>query len=533
MATLYRIPQYRTTTIAVPGNINASQTTGIIIADLPADLDVNVAGILALTWSNPVDEDAIEYITYTSINSGTKELQGVTRGQEGFSARAHNNGATVAWVVSKSHINNVVDKLTGTDTTLASDTNGNELIKTSTTTSAVNEFTVKNAATGNGPELQATGGDTNIPIVLQPKGTGAVVVKGTADSAAELRLNEDTDNGTNYIGLKAPASVGTSKTFILPDADGSSGQFLKTDGSATLSWGTGLGSTTQYYATPTLLNGQIVPSVAANDLTVALKGMDGNDPSASNPVYVRLGNTVRTITSALSVTTNDGTNWFNAGSAEHATKEIDYFVYLGYNATDGVVIGFSRIPYAKEYDDFSTTSTNERYCAISTITNAAAGDDYEVIGRFAATLSAGAGYTWTVPTFTNKNLIQQPIYHTRWLSWVPVGSASGSMGFTVTSVQIARYAIQGHTIFLEFGVVGTTSGTASNVIYFTLPLAADTDLSGAADSGVPAVVTSTGTRGIGFAVFYTAAKIGFVKGDASNFGIGADCRGYGHFLYEI
>lgn len=170
----------------------------------------------------------------------------------------------------------------------------------------------------------------------------------------------------------------------------------------------------------TMLNGKIVPSVANNDLTVAIKGLDGNDPSATNPVYVRIGDTVRSITAALSVTKADGTNWFNHGAAEFAAQEADYFVYLGYNATDGVVIGFSPIPYACEYNDFSVTTTNELYCAISTITNAAAGDDYEVVGRFAATLSAGAGYTWTVPTFTNKNLIQFPIRNTRWLSLVPV-----------------------------------------------------------------------------------------------------------------
>jgi hypothetical protein len=168
-----------------------------------------------------------------------------------------------------------------------------------------------------------------------------------------------------------------------------------------------------------LINGKIVPSVASNNLTVAIKGLDGNDPSATNPVYCRIGDTIRSITSALSVTCNAGANWFNAGSTELATKEIDYFIYLGYNATDGVVIGFARIPSAGEYSDFSTTNTNEKYCAISTITNAAAGDDYEVIGRFAATLSAGAGYTWSVPTYTNDNLIQRPIYISRWLIWNP------------------------------------------------------------------------------------------------------------------
>jgi len=201
-----------------------------------------------------------------------------------------------------------------------------------------------------------------------------------------------------------------------------------------------------------LLNGKIVPSVTSNNLTVAIKTLAGADPSASDPVHIRIGDTVRTITSALSVTKNAGTSWCNAGSSELATKEIDYFVYLGYNATDGVVIGFSRIPFANEYDDFSTTSTNEKYCAISTITNAAAGDDYENIGRFAATLSAGAGYTWSVPTFTNKNLIQKPIYETRLLSWVVTWdlttSDNGSGG---TPTQTGFYQIRGNRCWIKFG----------------------------------------------------------------------------------
>lgn len=195
-----------------------------------------------------------------------------------------------------------------------------------------------------------------------------------------------------------------------------------------------------------LINGKIVPSVASNNLTVALKTKAGEDPSADDPVYVMIGGTLRTITSALSVTKNAGANWFNAGSSELAAQEIDFFVYLGYNATDGVVIGFSRIPYGKEYDDFSITSTNEKYCAISTITNAAAGDDYEVIGRFAATLSAGAGYTWTVPTFTNKNLIQRPIYETRWLTYVDTKK---------------KYKIRNRTLIIEGWSFVTGAGAIS------------------------------------------------------------------------
>ena len=168
-----------------------------------------------------------------------------------------------------------------------------------------------------------------------------------------------------------------------------------------------------------LINWKIVPSVATNNLTVAIKTLSGWNPSSTDPVYVRIGDSIRTITGALSVTKNAGTNWCNSGATELATLEIDYFVYLGYNTTDWVVIGFSRIPYWTQYSSFSATTTNEKYCAISTITNATSTDYYSNIWRFAATLSATASFNWSVPTFTATNLIQRPIYETRVLTWAP------------------------------------------------------------------------------------------------------------------
>jgi hypothetical protein len=60
------------------------------------------------------------------------------------------------------------------DGTKLLDTNGNELITLTTVASAVNEFTISNAATGNGPQLEATGSDSNVDIELIPKGTGVV-----------------------------------------------------------------------------------------------------------------------------------------------------------------------------------------------------------------------------------------------------------------------------------------------------------------------------------------------------------------------
>jgi hypothetical protein len=63
-----------------------------------------------------------------------------------------------------------------------------------------------------------------------------VQVLGGATQGGELRFYEDTDTGSNYVALKAgnPAS---DKTFILPNADGTTGQALVTDGSGNLSFG--------------------------------------------------------------------------------------------------------------------------------------------------------------------------------------------------------------------------------------------------------------------------------------------------------
>jgi len=48
------------------------------------------------------------------LSDGTNELQGVTRGAEGWSAKTHLDSATVAWVFSKSHLNEIMDALKGT-----------------------------------------------------------------------------------------------------------------------------------------------------------------------------------------------------------------------------------------------------------------------------------------------------------------------------------------------------------------------------------------------------------------------------------
>ncbi len=82
------------------------------------------------------------------------------------------------------------------------DENGNEQIIFQTTSSAVNQFDVTNAATGNAPSISATGGDSNIDIALIPKGTGETKVgtgaaNATITSSGAHDLILDTNSGTN------------------------------------------------------------------------------------------------------------------------------------------------------------------------------------------------------------------------------------------------------------------------------------------------------------------------------------------------
>ena len=56
------------------------------------------------------------------------------------------------------------------------DDSNNEYIKFVKTSSAVNEISVTNAATGNGPTVAATGGDTNLDLNINAKGIGRVTL---------------------------------------------------------------------------------------------------------------------------------------------------------------------------------------------------------------------------------------------------------------------------------------------------------------------------------------------------------------------
>jgi len=64
------------------------------------------------------------------------------------------------------------------------------------------------------------------------------IVGNSTTVGGTIKLNEGTNNGTNFVALKSPNTLAANLTFTLPTADGTTGQFLKTDGSGALEFAT-------------------------------------------------------------------------------------------------------------------------------------------------------------------------------------------------------------------------------------------------------------------------------------------------------
>jgi cytoskeletal protein CcmA (bactofilin family) len=112
------------------------------------------------------------------------------------------------------------------------DENGNEQIIFQTTSSAVNQFDVTNASTGNAPELSATGDDTNISLKITPKGSGQVLLDGNvgiesglidlknSGSRSQIKFYCESGNAHAQALQAAPHSESASNTLTLPSTGG-------------------------------------------------------------------------------------------------------------------------------------------------------------------------------------------------------------------------------------------------------------------------------------------------------------------------
>ncbi len=179
------------------------------------------------------------------------------------------------------------------------DENGNEQIVFQTTSSAVNQIEVTNAATGNGVQIASTGGDTNIDLKLLPKGSGQVVIDGNvgiesglidlknAGAVSKIKFYCESSNAHAQTLQGAPHSEAASNTLTLPSTGGDV-NLVSTASTATL--------TNKTLTAPKIADGGFIADANGNELVVfqttssAVNQLEiTNNATGSNPILAATG----------------------------------------------------------------------------------------------------------------------------------------------------------------------------------------------------------------------------------------------------
>jgi hypothetical protein len=192
LTTDYTIDDDLTTiTLLVALITDEKATATLTIEDLQATDYVNTSALNSETVETALDEVTLRdkefreilsraFLVAVSETGTLGELPNLTDGEDLYLRR---NPTNDGWVLNETTTNIIADLTPQLGGQL--DVNGEclgdgtlELLCFSETVSAVNELTIKNAATGNSPELQATGDDTNVGMIFVAKGTGEHVMTG-------------------------------------------------------------------------------------------------------------------------------------------------------------------------------------------------------------------------------------------------------------------------------------------------------------------------------------------------------------------
>ena len=137
-------------------------------------------------------------------------------------------------------------------------------------------------------------GTTNINRTVNVLGSGGGV--DSVPGQIKLYIN----GGSNYVAIEAPSPLlPSSYTLTLPDTDGSSGQFLKTNGSGTLSWSSVTGTTINNNADNRVITGSGTANTLEGEANLRFNGSTlrvgsgttSPDSKASDVVVEGSGNT--------------------------------------------------------------------------------------------------------------------------------------------------------------------------------------------------------------------------------------------------
>ena len=190
----------QTTTLSV-----SDGSTGATLSHRMIEFTGTITGNQIVTI--PLDVQTFYFLRNSTSGAYTVQFKYVSGSGDSFTFSATDKGDQLVFATANDGTNpdiitlNFGDvTLTGTETltnkTLTSpkigtniqDTNGNELVTLTATSSAVNEVTYANAATGNNPSITASGDDTNIGIDLKTKGSGVIKAEDGGGNVAAVKI---------------------------------------------------------------------------------------------------------------------------------------------------------------------------------------------------------------------------------------------------------------------------------------------------------------------------------------------------------
>lgn len=189
------------------------------------------------------------------------------------------------------------------------------------------------------PSTGSVGIGTTTPsssLTIRPSGANAFEIRPAITSTTatgEFRLLELAANGSQYVGFKAPSSIGTNQIWILPSAAGTTGQVLARSSGSSLVWST-------------------VPALSLNNLSTTSVNVDllpntsGTRNLGSNTLRWNLGYFNGGVVLGNTTVTTAGMIRYNAGN------------FQGYNGSTWINLGGAAVGANTSLSNLTGTSIN-------------------------------------------------------------------------------------------------------------------------------------------------------------------------------
>ena len=363
--------------------------------------------------------------------------------------------------------------------------------------------------TVNGPNVTVAGTLTATGGSQTP-----LVVGGTPSVGAQIRLNEATANGTNFVAVKAADNLAANTTFTLPTADGTNGQYLRTDGAGNLSFATvpvtsPAGTTGQvqinnagaFGAVASGTSGQALISQGAGLApTWGVPGLSGFQKVSSNlfTPTVGLSGAVAGTANGQSYTLDaDRTLYFTIDS----TSGIVGFVYNRTTSTMGSPVAIRSGSYGtSNYQAIIISASSVLLCSCQGATTAVQGVILSISGT---TITVNTAASLTLPGNMDG---------TGGLSLITIGTSYVLSVTDNTNTQYLAYGITVSGTTVTFGsstVIGSSSSSfraqmqdiGSNRVAFIYGSAANQRIEVSTYSVSGTTLTSVGTANTGATTF--------------------------------